>query len=141
MENEWISHDSLESLVDEDVILDEKVILSHGFNIVTSTGKKIYRIKPADYPFNIQLVINPQYERGNPNVGIISIYSPSMEINGVPPDLYKAENWTEKDHERARNYMIPFVENVQPIAWHVYSLDRLKGIYYHLTRERLVKGK
>lgn len=129
--------------------LTPEILTSHGFveipegNVIGAPVYRLSNIKDnwGDYGFDIDVVLNLQYQESNPNCGIVSLHSPAFTSAVVPRDLWDKEDWTEEDQERADNNLVPFEEHNQPIAWHVTTYERLHAIVKSLTLINLEYGK
>jgi hypothetical protein len=129
--------------------LTPEILLTHGFvelekkNIV---GRPIYSLKDfitiyGAYPFDIQVVLNPQFPDSNANSGIVSIHCDDSTVQCVPEDLWDKEDWTEEDQKRSDEHTMVFEGFTQPIAWHVTTFERLRSIIEPLTLTTLEYGK
>ena len=126
-----------------------EILLTHGFIELEKTdivGRPIYSLKDINtkygaYPFDIQVVLNPQYPDSNGNSGIVSINCEDQTIQSIPEDLWDKEDWTEEDQKKADEHTMVLEGFTQPIAWHVTTYERLKLIIESLTLTTLEYGK
>jgi hypothetical protein len=129
--------------------LTPEILLSHGFVELEEKdviGRPIYSLSTpktpyGTYPFDIQVVINPQYGESNANSGIVSIFMKEETLSTIPDDLIYKEEWTDEDMKRADEHTTVFEATTQPIAWHVTTYERLKTIIEPLTLTTLEYGK
>lgn len=123
--------------------LNPKLLLTYGFVELEEKDimdRSIYSLSSnllEDYPFDIHVVLSPEYPDSNPNSGIVFIYSKSETLAVVPEDLVSKEIWTEEDEVRYEENLTVFEALTQPIAWHVTTLDRLQSIIESLTLTNL----
>ena len=127
-------------MINDTDILTGEILESFGFKAYGSDilHRPKYRIEPRKsdtmhYPYWIEVILSPKYKETNPNSGILSIHSPETKASAIPRDLYKKENWTPEDIERAANYTVTLREWTTPIAWNVTRVGRLKALYSSLT--------
>jgi hypothetical protein len=125
--------------------LTPEILLSHGFVELEEKDvldRPIYRLTTIkEYPFNVEVVLSPEYPQSNPNCGVVSIQMDVYSYVCVPDDLVSKEIWTEEDQERADNNTDIMPELRQPIAWHVTTYERLRTIVLSLTQKDLEYGK
>lgn len=129
--------------------LTPSILKTHGFVELEEKdmlGRPIYRLskinsKYGDYPFEIQIVLSPQYPDSNPNCGVVSIFMKEETVATVPEDLISKEDWTEEDEKRYEENLTVFEATTQPVAWHVTTYERLKTIVESLTLTTLQYGK
>jgi hypothetical protein len=129
--------------------LTPKILLSHGFVELEEKDpldRPIYSLKQAinkygSYPFDIHVVLEPEYPDSNPNSGIVSIYAPEFSYTTVPEDLTFEEFWTDEDQKRVDDNVSVAPAFKQPIAWHVTTYERLRSIVESLTLTTLEYGK
>jgi hypothetical protein len=125
------------------------ILLSYGFVEIEKkdiVGRPIYSLSAPQtsygaYPFDIHVVLNPQYGESNANSGIVSLFMKEETISSIPMDLWDKNDWTEEDQKRADEHTIVCEELRQPIAWHVTTYERLKSIIESLTLTTLEYGK
>ncbi len=129
--------------------LTPAILLSHGFVELEEKDildRPIYSLSSPQtpyglYPFDIQVVLSPEYGESNPNSGIVSIHMREETISTIPDDLIHKEEWTEEDQKRADEHVIVSESATQPIAWHVTTFERLRTIIEPLTLTTLEYGK
>lgn len=103
--------------------LTDEYLLNNDYELISKDdyNRRIYRRNYIGYPFIIQVELN-DYPQTNPNCGILSIYMPEEKDMPFP---------TNDDP----NHKIDWPELNQPIAWHLYTIDRLHIIVDALTYE------
>lgn len=129
--------------------LTPELLLSYGFVELKEKDildRPIYRLSKIEsnygfYPFDIQVVLSPEYGESNPNSGTVSIYSPTFSFTTIPDDLLDKEDWTTEDQKRVDENVEVAEAILQPIAWHVTTFERLKTIIEPLTLTTLEYGK
>lgn len=125
------------------------ILLTHGFVELEEKdvlNRPIYCLETPStpygiYPFDIHVVLCPEYGESNPNSGIVSIFMKETTAVTVPDDLIDKEEWSFDDRVRADNNVTVFESVTQPIAWHVTTYERLKTIIEPLTLTTLEYGK
>jgi len=109
------------------------------------TGIPAYRLKVPKHPiygyfsYEIQIVLDDEYDELNPNSGIVSIYRKELKDMHCISDSsideldYVFENIPEENGIKTGIKYVTFPEEIIPIAWHVTTLERLNAIYCALT--------
>jgi hypothetical protein len=91
-----------------------------GFSVaVDSMGFQVWRITVPYYPKTIQISINTDLPRTNPNCGVFSLYSPEQTVDGIDT-LGNPET-------------ITFPERTENVAWHVDTCERLYKLIQIIT--------
>jgi len=100
--------------------LTDETLQRLGFNVaVDSMGFQVWRIKVPYYHHLIQIRINPELPRTNPNCGVFSLYSPADTIDGID--------------ENGNPEKITFPEKTTNVAWYVDTCERLYNLIKHIT--------
>lgn len=126
-------------MIMREIKLTREILIKHGFcaDGESDSGSPRFKIKtPVEYMFDLRIVLG-NYKEGNPNNGIVSLYSAETEANAIPPDLYEKTEWTKSDIKRAKNYTVILPESDHNIAWHITTLEKLKMLYGALTHHEL----
>ena len=103
-------------------------LLRLGFNIVGKDicDSPIYRRSGTtlnNYPFDIDVILS-DYPETNPNIGIVILHMDECKDCPAP---------TNED----LNHTIDLEEMNQPVAWGVYTVERLKLIIESLTNIKI----
>lgn len=104
--------------------LTDETLQRLGFSVaVDSMGFQVWRINVPYYHKVIQVSINPDLPRTNPNCGVFSLYTPQQVVDGVD-----AEGNPEQ---------ITFPESTTNVAWYVDTCERLYSLIQIITHVNL----
>jgi hypothetical protein len=104
--------------------LTDETLQRLGFTVaVDSMGFQVWRIKIPYYYKTIQIRINPDLPRTNPNCGVFSLFTPQETIDGV-----NAQGEPEQ---------LTTPEQTTNVAWYVDTCERLYTLIQTITHVNL----
>jgi hypothetical protein len=108
----------------QEEFLTDETLQRLGFSVaVDSMGFQVWRLSVPYYYKIIQISINPDLPRTNPNCGVFSLYSPAQTIDGI--------------NENGDPEPITFPETTTNVAWYADTCERLYNLIKHITHVNL----